>query len=74
MPRVSHYAFGLHFMHPFIITVLLLIELRLLAPSIAHFERLAVPVLAVNLILTLTITFSLCLLVGRFKRLEFLVV
>jgi peptidoglycan/LPS O-acetylase OafA/YrhL len=74
LPRVSHYAFGLHFMHPFIITVLLLIELRLLGPAVAHFERFAVPVLAVNLVLTLTITFGLCLLIGRFKRLEFLVV
>jgi surface polysaccharide O-acyltransferase-like enzyme len=74
LPRVSHYAFGLHFMHPSIIIVLTLVELKLFGPSVIHFERFAVPLLAVNLVLTISITFCLCLVVGRFKRLEFLVV
>ena len=74
LPRVSHYAFGLHFMHPFIIIVLTLIEMKLLGSAAAHFERFALPLLAVNLVLTLAITFGLCLAIGRFKRLEFLVV
>jgi surface polysaccharide O-acyltransferase-like enzyme len=73
-PRISHYAFGLHFMHPFIIISITLAELKLFGPAIAHFETWAVPVLAINLLLTLSITFGLCLVVGRFKRLEFLVV
>jgi hypothetical protein len=73
-PRVSHYAFGLHFMHPAIILLLSLIELKLFGPGIIEYHRFVVPVLAINLLLTLTITFSLCLVVGRFKRLEFLVV
>ena len=73
-PRMSHYAFGLHFMHPSIIIALSLIELKLLGPSVAHFERMAVPMLAINLVLTVSITFGLCLIVGRIKRLEFLVV
>jgi peptidoglycan/LPS O-acetylase OafA/YrhL len=74
MPRVSHYAFGLHFMHPFIILVLTLIEMKLFGAAVAGFEKWIVPVLVVNLVLTLVITFNLCLVIGRFKRLEFLVV
>jgi hypothetical protein len=73
-PKVSHYAFGLHFMHPAVITALLLAELKLLGPAYLHWEKMPVPMLAVNLLLTFTITFGLCLLVGRFKKLEFLVV
>ena len=73
-PRISHYAFGLHFMHPFIILMISLIERRFFGPSIAHFQQWAVPILAINLLLTFYITFTLCLVVGRFKRLEFLVV
>jgi peptidoglycan/LPS O-acetylase OafA/YrhL len=73
-PRVSHYAFGLHFMHPFIILVLTLIEMKLFGAAVAGFEKWIVPVLVVNLVLTLVITFNLCLVIGRFKKLEFLVV
>jgi hypothetical protein len=73
-PRVSHYAFGLHFMHPAVIIGLTLIEARLFGGAVANWESWVVPVLAVNLMLTFFITFGLCLLVGRFKRLEFLVV
>jgi peptidoglycan/LPS O-acetylase OafA/YrhL len=73
-PRISHYAFGLHFMHPFIILVISFCELRFLGQDIAHFHRHPLPVLAVNFVLTCTITFALCLVIGRFKRLEFLVV
>ena len=73
-PRVSHYAFGLHFMHPSIILLLSLIELKLFGPMITEYRQFVLPVLVINLALTLTITFCLCLLVGRFKRLEFLVV
>jgi hypothetical protein len=73
-PRVSHYAFGLHFMHPFIIIMISFVELKFLGPSIAHFQSWVIPVLAINLLLTFYITFALCLLIGRFKRLEFLVV
>ncbi len=73
-PRISHYAFGLHFMHPFIILMISLIELRLMGPHLAHFQQWAIPVLAVNLLLTFSITFGLCLILGRFKKLEFLVV
>jgi hypothetical protein len=73
-PRVSHYAFGLHFMHPAIILLLSLIELKLFGPAIVDYHRFVVPVIAINLLLTLSITFGLCLVVGRFKRLEFLVV
>ena len=73
-PRISHYAFGLHFMHPFVILMISLIELRFLGSSIAHFQHAAIPLLALNLILTFGITFTLCLIIGRFKKLEFLVV
>ena len=73
-PRISHYAFGLHFMHPFVILMISLIELRYFGTSIAHFQHWAIPVLAVNLTLTFCITFALCLVLGRFKKLEFLVV
>ena len=40
----------------------------------AEWEVGVVPVLVVNLVLTLGITFLLCLVIGRVKRLEFLVV
>jgi hypothetical protein len=73
-PRVSHYAFGLHFMHPAVIIALTLIEARLFGSAVADWRAWIVPVLAVNLALTFFITFALCLVVGRFKRLEFLVV
>src|SRR5437764_10677277 len=64
-PRVSHYAFGLHFMHPSIILLLSLIELKLFGATIIHFQRFALAVLAINLLLTLSITFGLCLIIGR---------
>jgi surface polysaccharide O-acyltransferase-like enzyme len=73
-PRVSHYAFGLHFMHPMIILALSLVEARLLAPAVASWQAWIVPMLLINFALTFVITFGLCLLIGRFKRLEFLVV
>jgi hypothetical protein len=73
-PKVSHHAFGLHFMHPAIIILLTIGEAKLLSPSVAQWEAWVVPLLAVNFVLTFFITFSLCLLIGRFKRLEFLVV
>jgi uncharacterized membrane protein YkvI len=73
-PKVSHHAFGLHFMHPAIIILLTIGEAKLLSPSVTQWEAWVVPLLAVNFVLTFFITFSLCLLIGRFKRLEFLVV
>jgi peptidoglycan/LPS O-acetylase OafA/YrhL len=72
-PRVSHYAFGLHFMHPAIITLLTLIELKLF-PGVAQWQTHVIAGLTINLVLTFGITFCLCLLIGRFKKLEFLVV
>jgi surface polysaccharide O-acyltransferase-like enzyme len=73
-PKVSHHAFGLHFMHPAIIIALTILEAKLLNPSITQWEAWVIPMLALNFALTFVITFSLCLLIGRFKRLEFLVV
>ena len=73
-PKVSHHAFGIHFMHPAVIIALTLLELKLLGPTIAHYQAWVFPMLAVNYLLTFWITFGLCLIVGRFKRLEFLVV
>jgi peptidoglycan/LPS O-acetylase OafA/YrhL len=73
-PKVSHYAFGLHFMHPAIIIGLTIIQAKLFGPAIADWRAWVVPILALNFALTFFITFSLCLLIGRFKRLEFLVV
>lgn len=73
-PRVSHYAFGLHFMHPAVITALLLLERRFLGQAYFDWQAGVVPMLAANLLLTFGITFGLCLVVGRFKKLEFLVV
>jgi peptidoglycan/LPS O-acetylase OafA/YrhL len=75
-PKVSHHAFGLHFMHPAIIIALTIIESKLLGrtSAIIHWEAWVLPLLALNFILTFVITFSLCLLIGRFKKLEFLVV
>ena len=74
LPRVSHHAFGLHFMHPAVILGLTIVEARLLGARVAEWEVGVVPVLVVNLVLTLGITFLLCLVIGRVKRLEFLVV
>jgi surface polysaccharide O-acyltransferase-like enzyme len=81
LPRVSHYAFGLHFMHPAIIISLTLVEGRLLGTGAMGLWDAAgrwggglVALLAVNFLLTFFITFGLCLVIGRFKRLEFLVV
>jgi peptidoglycan/LPS O-acetylase OafA/YrhL len=74
LPRVSHHAFGLHFMHPAVIIGLTIVEAKLLGSGAAEWEVGVVPILAVNLVLTLGITFGLCLVIGRFKRLEFLVV
>jgi surface polysaccharide O-acyltransferase-like enzyme len=81
LPRVSHYAFGLHFMHPAIIIALTLIEGPLLGTGAMGLWDSAggwgvglVGLLAINYVLTFLITFGLCLLIGRFKRLEFLVV
>jgi peptidoglycan/LPS O-acetylase OafA/YrhL len=73
-PKVSHHAFGLHFMHPAIIIGLTIGEAKWLSPSVTQWEAWVVPLLLVNFALTFFITFSLCLLIGRFKRLEFLVV
>lgn len=81
-PRVSHHAFGLHFMHPAIIIGLTIVEGYLLRigphglwPETMSWHPLALTgLLVVNFILTFWITFGLCLLVGRSKRLEFLVV
>jgi len=73
-PKVSHYAFGLHFMHPAIIIGLTIFEAQFMGPKIADWQAWVVPVLALNFVLTFFITFGLCLLIGRFKRLEFLVV
>jgi hypothetical protein len=74
LPKVSHYAFGLHFMHPAIILLLSILELKLFGPAIGHWEVFILPMLLINLALTFAITFGLCLWIGRFKRLEFLVV
>jgi hypothetical protein len=74
LPRVSHHAFGLHFMHPAVIIGLTIVEAKLLGTGVAEWEVGVLPILLVNLVLTLGITFLLCLVVGRFKRLEFLVV
>jgi peptidoglycan/LPS O-acetylase OafA/YrhL len=73
-PKVSHHAFGLHFMHPAIIIALTIVEAKWLNPSVTQWEAWVVPILAMNFVLTFVITFSLCLIIGRFKRLEFLVV
>jgi peptidoglycan/LPS O-acetylase OafA/YrhL len=74
LPRVSHHAFGLHFMHPAVIIGLTIVEGKLFGGGVVGWEVGVVPILVVNLVLTLGITFGLCLLVGRVKRLEFLVV
>lgn len=73
-PMVSHYAFGLHFLHPAIILGLRIVELKLLGPAVGGWEIYVVPMLALNLLLTLCITFCLCRIIGRYKQLEFLVV
>jgi hypothetical protein len=80
-PKVSHYAFGLHFMHPAIIIGLTILEGWLLGIRPMEFWDHAglwglglVLLMMVNFVLTFFITFGLCLIVGRFKRLEFLVV
>ena len=81
LPRVSHYAFGLHFMHPAIIVALTLLEGRLLGMGPTQLWEVAggwgvglFALLAVNFVLTFFITFGLCLVIGRIKKLEFLVV
>jgi hypothetical protein len=73
-PKVSHYAFGLHFMHPAIILLLLIIEKHLLGQPYFEWRVYVVPMLVINYLLTFWITFAICLLLGRFKRLEFLIV
>ena len=73
-PKVSHYAFGLHFMHPAIILMLSMLELHFLGNAIHEWRIYALPMLAINLLLTFGVTFCLCLVMGRFKRLEFLIV
>ncbi len=81
-PKVSHHAFGLHFMHPIIIIALTILEGKLMGinpmefwESASGWMPLAVTgLLILNLTLTFYITFGLCLLVGRVKWLEFLVV
>jgi hypothetical protein len=73
-PKVSHHAFGLHFMHPAIIIGLTIAEMKLFGDPVANWQAWVEPILAMNFILTFFITFALCLLIGRFKRLEFLVV
>jgi peptidoglycan/LPS O-acetylase OafA/YrhL len=74
LPRVSHHAFGLHFMHPAIIIALTIVETRLFGDRLGNWDTFVLPLLAINLALTLLITLALCLVIGRFKRLEFLVV
>ena len=74
MPKVSHYAFGLHFLHPFIIILITLTEQKILGPGISSFQSYAVALLTINLVLTLSITFGLCLIIGRIKPVQFLVV
>ena len=74
LPKVSHHAFGLHFMHPAIIIALTIIESRLFGGRLTNWDTFVLPLLAINLALTLVITLALCLLISRFKRLEFLVV
>jgi peptidoglycan/LPS O-acetylase OafA/YrhL len=81
MPRVSHYAFGLHFMHPAIIVGLTIVEGRLLGMGpmnlwdvVGGWGAGLFALLIVNFVLTFFITFGLCLLIGRVQRLEFLVV
>jgi surface polysaccharide O-acyltransferase-like enzyme len=73
-PKVSHHAFGLHFMHPAIIIGLTIVEMKLFGNAVANWQAWVLPILVVNFILTFFITFALCLLIGRVKRLEFLVV
>jgi len=73
-PKVSHYAFGLHFMHPAIIIGLTIVEAKFMGGAATNWQAWVLPILALNFVLTFFITFSLCLLIGRFKRLEFLVV
>lgn len=74
LPKVSHHAFGLHFMHPAVIIGLTIVESRLFGGRLTNWDTCVLPLLAINLVLTLVITFALCLVIGRFKRLEFLVV
>lgn len=74
LPKVSHHAFGLHFMHPAIIIGLTIAEMKLFGDAVANWQAWVLPILVVNFILTFFITFALCLLIGRYKRLEFLVV
>jgi surface polysaccharide O-acyltransferase-like enzyme len=74
LPTVSHHAFGLHFMHPAVIIALTILQTHLFGGRFANWETWVLPLLAINLVLTLTITYALCRLIGRFKRLEFLVV
>jgi surface polysaccharide O-acyltransferase-like enzyme len=73
-PRISHYAFGLHFLHPFIIILISMAELKFMGPAMADFKVWVLPILTLNFLLTFYVTFGLCLLIGRAKRLEFLVV
>jgi surface polysaccharide O-acyltransferase-like enzyme len=80
-PKVSHYAFGLHFMHPAIIIGLTIVEGWLLGMGPTRLWDEAglwgvglLGLMALNFVLTFFITLGLCLLVGRVKRLEFLVV
>jgi surface polysaccharide O-acyltransferase-like enzyme len=73
-PKVSHHAFGLHFMHPAIIIGLTLLEGRFFGRAVTQWQTLVVPMLILNYVLTFYITFALCLMISRFKRLEFLVV
>jgi hypothetical protein len=81
-PRVSKHAFGLHFMHPIVIIALTLIEAKLLGyPPLKFWEgvgawqpMVVTGLLVLNVALTFSITFGLCLLVARVKWLEFLVV
>jgi hypothetical protein len=72
--KVSHHAFGLHFMHPAVIIGLTLIEQKRFGESVANWQTMILPILALNLVLTFAITFALCLVIGRVKRLEVLVV
>ena len=61
-------------MHPAVIIGLLIVEAKVFGPAVANWDKWVLPMIAINLVLTFFITFALCLLVGRFKRLEFLVV
>ncbi len=74
LPYLSRYAFGMHFMHPAVLLMLCLAETSIFGATIGDWRAYVVPMLAINLALTMGITYALCLLISRSNRLEFLVV